>query len=71
MVKSNNLVGKVGFFVIGVSVGGWCTIARIGTSLPIELRIGLVAISVAGVFAWLFSAEIIKPIGGHHKEVKM
>lgn len=71
MSKSNSLVEKVGFFVIGVSVGGWCAIARIGTNLPIELRIGLVAISVAGVFAWLFSAKIIKPISRHHKEAKI
>jgi hypothetical protein len=55
MTKSHDIVNKVGLFAIGLSIGSFCTIARIESTLPIALRVSLVAISVAALFVGLFS----------------
>lgn len=55
MTKSNDLANKVGLFAIGLGIGSFLTIARTQLTLPFELIVGLVAISVAALFVGLFS----------------
>jgi hypothetical protein len=58
MTKSNDLVNKLGLFAIGLGIGSFLTITRTQPTLPIELRVGLVAISVAALFVGFFSLRL-------------
>lgn len=55
MTKSSDLVNKLVLFAIGLGVGIFVTLARTQPTLPIELRVSLVAISVATLFVGFFS----------------
>jgi hypothetical protein len=54
MMKSHDLIYKVSLLVIGMGVGSFCTIAKIGSALPIGLRVDLAVVSVAALFVGLF-----------------
>lgn len=55
MKKSNNLANKAGLFAIGLGICSFLTIAITQPTLPIALRVDIVAISVAALFVGLFS----------------
>lgn len=55
MTKSNDLAQQFGLLAIGLAIGSFVTLARTQPTLPIALRVGLVAISVAALFVGLFS----------------
>jgi hypothetical protein len=59
--KSNDLVNKVGLFAIGLGIGSFLAIARTQPTLPIELRVGLVASCVAALFVGLFLLRTNSP----------
>jgi len=53
--KSNDLANKIGLFAIVLGIGGFCTIAGTQLTLPVALRVNLLAVSIAGLFVVLFS----------------
>ena len=69
------MVTKIGLFAIGLGVGSFLTIAITQPTLPIELRVGLVAISVAALFVELFALwpnkrNMLSPLQGNVKSTQ-
>lgn len=54
MKVASSLVSRVGLLALGFSAGVWLAIART-QGLPLELRVSLIAISVAALFVGAFS----------------
>lgn len=60
MTKPNDLTSKIGLFAIGLGIGSFLTLARTQPTLPTELRISLVSVSIAALFVGLFSLRTRK-----------